>query len=513
MIINAADINNQEIYYDVAIIGSGAAGTTLAFELERSGLKVGVFESGGFEYDKRTQDLYKGYVSGRLIHAPLDTFRMRFFGGSTNCWGGSCVPYDEIDFQEKSYLNHSGWPLQYLDIQRYYHRSVKYLDIDSFDQDQDHEEIISGIEKSKIFTTKYWKRAANPQNFNSKYRELFAISTSVDLFLKLNLIRLESTDGSNKIQQCYFQNFSNETIKVKANKFILAMGGIEGTRLLLNSKNLFTNPVLEKVYGNIGRYYSPHINIEHGTFVPSPGVRVLSEYEAQMKGIEFRRFLTINENAIKKYELLNCKTILQTIESQSAPLVDEIFEYLNGRNLFDLGDESIDGYNNLIKSYLPDRFLSRLTMRRKNSFVLDTAFEQEPNYNSKIELVNDKDEFGLKKVKLTFDVKDSDIKRYLKYYKLLSLTVGEYNLGRFSYDETGQVFFKQVSGKSHHTGATRMSLNYRDGVVDSNCKVHGIENLFISSASVFPTPGHANPTLTIVGMAIRLADYIKETSL
>ncbi len=66
-----------------------------------------------------------------------------------------------------------------------------------------------------------------------------------------------------------------------------------------------------------------------------------------------------------------------------------------------------------------------------------------------------------------------------------------------------------LSGNYHFIGATRMSPDPRDGVVNANCKVHGVDNLYVAGCSVFPTGGHANPTLTIVALAIRLADHLR----
>jgi choline dehydrogenase-like flavoprotein len=509
MIFNDGDNSKILLNYDLAIVGAGVAGIILAIEMEQSGLRVAVFESGDFEFSKNTQDLYRGEVAGKLIHAPLDAYRMRFFGGSTNCWGGGCVPYDRIDFQERPYLAHSGWPLDYNSLEPYYHRASNYLEIGSFDYSKDRGEIISGIGKTKTFTTKYWKRANHSPKFNIKYRDFFKNSKTVDLFLNSNFYKIGKLDERNHITSIYLQDYSGNQIKVDANQFVLAMGGIEGTRLLLNSKHIFSTAAMERTYENIGRYYSPHVNLEHGTFVPAPGIPVISDYVQVSEAVQLRRFLTLSDFAINKYELLNCKTTLETAQANAAPLTDNVYSYLHGNTIFGGLDEKIDLYNSKLKDYLPERASNRLRIKRRHSYILDTAFEQEPNWNSKIELIQNKDKFGLKKVRLTFNAKQSDFDRYLKYFELLSRTVGELGLGRLSYDHTGKVFFEQVSGASHHTGATRMSKDYREGVVDCDCRVHGISNLFISSASIFPTPGHANPTFTIAGMAIRLADYLK----
>jgi choline dehydrogenase-like flavoprotein len=248
----------------------------------------------------------------------------------------------------------------------------------------------------------------------------------------------------------------------------------------------------------------------HGTFVSSPGIDVLYKYEPISNKVQFRRFLALTDYAINKYELLNAKTAFEENSAEAvAPLSDEIYTYLHGDSIPGGLNEEIDKYNVQVESLLPTKVSNKLRAKRSGAYILNNAFEQEPNWNSRIELIENKDYLGMKRVKLSFNAKDSDIKRYIQYFELLAKTVGELGLGRLSYDRTGEVFYtQQECGASHHTGTTRMSLNYSDGVVDTNCKIHGFKNLYVASASVFPTPSQANPTFTISALSIRLADFL-----
>jgi choline dehydrogenase-like flavoprotein len=88
------------------------------------------------------------------------------------------------------------------------------------------------------------------------------------------------------------------------------------------------------------------------------------------------------------------------------------------------------------------------------------------------------------------------------------------NLGEITYDEAGLRLYlrKRITAynsASHNIGTTRMSEDPRTGVVDQHAKVHGVSNLYVAGSSVFPTGGHANPTLTIVAHALLLADHLK----
>ena len=157
MLVNLKDLDAELPSYDVCIFGAGASGIVLALELEKLGVKVGLFESGNFTFDQNTQDMYKGIVVGNFKHAPIDSYRLRFFGGSTNCWGGACLPFDRVDFTFRSYLPDSGWPINYDDIQPYYSKATRYAGLRSNDRfDRSYGEVISGIEKTGIFKTKYW---------------------------------------------------------------------------------------------------------------------------------------------------------------------------------------------------------------------------------------------------------------------------------------------------------------------------------------------------------------------
>jgi hypothetical protein len=510
MIFENFKLSQKTINYDIVIVGAGIAGIILAMELGGAGKRVGLFESGGLEFDAKIQDLYKGELAGRLNHAPLDAYRMRFFGGSSNCWGGGCLPYDPIDFEKRPYLPRSGWPLQYSSLLPFYRRAVDYLEIDSFDFELDRKEVIGGISATGILQTKYWKRAEKSPNFKEKYFEFFKHSKTVDLYLNANLVRLEDLQGNGEIKSLYFKSYQKEDFKVIAKQYVLSMGGIENARLLLNSRALFLSPPLKKIYENIGKFYSPHINLMHGTFIPSPGVRVLNKYESITDKLQFRRFLTLTEDAINKYELLNPKTVFEEDSTEvAAPLSDEVYTYLYGNAIPGGVNQEIDQINSQIQKVFPSKLSNRLRIKRTSAYLLNNAFEQEPNWNSRIELNPEKDLLGLNRVRLIFNAKDSDIRRYVKYFELVAKTVGELGIGRLSYDRSGEVFYTQNEcGASHHTGTTRMSLDGGQGVVDVNCKIHGIKNLYVASASVFPTPSQANPTFTIAALSIRLADYL-----
>jgi choline dehydrogenase-like flavoprotein len=109
---------------------------------------------------------------------------------------------------------------------------------------------------------------------------------------------------------------------------------------------------------------------------------------------------------------------------------------------------------------------------------------------------------------LDWRVSDRSLKSSLRLMELLDEHLRKHDVGRIEENLT-ELRSLPYTDASHHLGTTRMSPDPKGGVVDANCQVHGVDNLFVAGSSVFPTAGHANPTLTIAAMSLRLADYLK----
>jgi choline dehydrogenase-like flavoprotein len=142
-------------------------------------------------------------------------------------------------------------------------------------------------------------------------------------------------------------------------------------------------------------------------------------------------------------------------------------------------------------------------------FRLNQMTEQIPNPDSRILLVEEKDAFGRNRVCLDWRLSSSDIRSIIRSQEIINEELQKAGLGRLQITMTKKKLPSNLQGGWHHMGTTRMHVNPGKGVVDENCRAHGISNLFIAGPSVFPTCGYANPVLTIVALAIRLADHVK----
>ena len=138
--------------------------------------------------------------------------------------------------------------------------------------------------------------------------------------------------------------------------------------------------------------------------------------------------------------------------------------------------------------------------------------EPAPNPDSRVILSSDRDMFGVNRVKLDWQISPLDIGSMIRFQEIMDAEFRRAGLGHLCVELEGVVPPSKphiISGGSHHMGTTRMNSNSKMGVVNENCRVHGVCNLYIAGSSVFPTTGYANPTLTIVALAVRLADHIK----
>jgi choline dehydrogenase-like flavoprotein len=121
MIQNADEIvHDAVIHANICIVGGGLAGITLALQPVRAGKSILLLESGDCAPTKEAQALNAGQVVDAALHSPPDTYRQRVLGGGTSIWGGRCVPFDPMDFDTRPWVDHSGWPIGYDDVEQHY---------------------------------------------------------------------------------------------------------------------------------------------------------------------------------------------------------------------------------------------------------------------------------------------------------------------------------------------------------------------------------------------------------
>ena len=504
MIINSTNLEDHTILQaDIGIIGGGAAGITLALELSKQeNLNICLLESGGLEFDSKIQKLYDEENEGTLLNNEshyLYQSRQRFLGGSTNHWAGYLRPLEPIDFKKRDWLAFSGWPFRFKELKPYYQRALTYFGISGFNDLPETPKSSSFNSKKKynsenlmtdssLFTTKYF-HVAKKLRFNRHFRRKLKNKHNLKLILNMNAVEIHPAEETSSIEQIKAVSLTKKELRLKAKYFVIAAGGIENARLLLYSKEVG----LRHLNDLTGRFFMEHPHIPAGTLFLTQKRHLLSLYARhyQKKLNHFASAaLFPTEKAMRENYLLNMniQLVKKFVRIEKGSIKD---------HSKDLGDQR---YPLLHKKY-----------RNFSYAYLKVRTEQSPNLESRVVLSTSKNSLGYPKSHLKWYLTNQDKESVRKNLLLLAKEFGRLGLGRLksSMEDLKGGWPDFTYGGSHHLGTTRMSLNPKKGVVDSNLKFQGYQNLFILGSSVFPTGGGVNPTFTILALTIRLADLIK----
>jgi choline dehydrogenase-like flavoprotein len=552
VIVNAESIPPGEtLSCDVCVVGAGAAGITAALELAKSGVEVVLVEGGGMKWNARCQNLYKGTVLNPDVHARLDEYRHRRLGGTTTVWGGRCIPFDNIDFECRDYVPYSGWPITLNDLERYYQRAHEYCDCGDYAYRVREAlpgaapDMIPGLPDGEVVTS-VLERFSLPTNFGAAYFTALNNTPHLRVLLNANCLSIGVTQNGGRVSHLELASFRKNQVRLEAKAFVLAAGGLEVTRLLLSSNQVHKHGIGNHS-GWLGRCYMSHLsgNIGEITVVGHPG-KVIFGYELDPTGVYCRRRFYIADHAQRKLRILNiavmldnppmhdpshrngvlslvfCAKRLRGIRTKIAP---EYSKYLTISGT--ASNVSWSHMRNVlcgipeIIAFLPEFAYKRIIRKRKipsvvlenkaNVYSLHYHAEQAPNPDSRVCLSTERDTFGVPRLLVDYRISDIDVESIYRAHTLIDQELRKHQCGYFTFSTSDVItdIRKQVGVGGHHIGTTRMSREASHGVVDSNCQVYGIRNLFIASSSVFPTSSQANPTLTIVAIAARVADHLK----
>lgn len=465
-------------HYDYCVCGSGAAGITAALRLAKAGAKVVLLEGGGLDYDAKSQKIYECDSVSMQLWPNLT--RLRYFGGTTNHWAGRCRPYKDIDFEPRDYFGMPGWPIKKKSIDQYLDEAKQILDLNGKFKEEP-----GTIDFQQSFVKDEYQ-LSKPTRFKDKYLQAVTDNRNIDLIINANVTHLDA--GSKQhITSVQVKNYEGHQRAVTANHFIIAMGGIENARILLLSNDRFTKGI-----GNhsdmVGRCFMEHLNVNFGSFVANPDA---------WNSTKFMQYYT-SEKFVKQHNIGSANVSLRIVtELRAYGRTRKIKEYLQ-KLTCDLGFE--DSVQHWVSFNCPGEGAS------------GTLCEQQPNLKSRVYLSDKVDELGMKQLVIDWQLTETDKKTIRLLAKETAKQMAEANIGRmklhdFVFDETLDI---PVYHHSHHMGTTRMSQTPEAGVVDTNCKVFGVDNLYIAGSSVFPTGGGGNPTMPLLQLTLRLVDYLIE---
>jgi choline dehydrogenase-like flavoprotein len=486
---------------DVCVLGGGAAGITITRALAAAGVDVLLLEGGELKATQRSQSLYEGRMetchrSRKEDGDYLTHTRLRFFGGSTNHWMGWCLPFDPIDLEHRPWIARSGWPIDHAELSRWYAPARALVEIPPFEEDHGASRTGSRPallrEASRVRTRIF--HYSPPTRFGTKYRFELVDASTVRVLLGANVLRLRADLGPEaRVASAEVKLEDIGDITVTARRWVLACGGIENARLLLLSDG--ENPAgLGNEHDLVGRFFADHPHagrVGEAVFTGLRSEKVAALYLSRKRDkhvgrIRTRGVFVLDAETQRREKLLGCSIQLSAKDGSGKKMTAAVAT-MAGR----LGRGAGLEFETVVRAGLSVRS------------------EQAPNPDSRVTLMDERDRLGLRRAKLDWRISDQDAHSIQRTLEILAHDLGASLLGRarlrFDVDDP----WSRTKGGAHHLGTTRMAASPTDGVVDADCKVHGLDNLWIAGSSVFPTTGHANPTLTIVALALRLADRLE----
>jgi choline dehydrogenase-like flavoprotein len=547
MISRASEIQNgSQLTAQVCIVGAGPAGIALALDVSSRGMTVLLIESGFMEVDLKTQSLYEGTVSDSRLHSPPDKYRHRRFGGSSAIWGGRCMPMDPIDFETRPYIEHSGWPISYEDLLPYYPTANHLAEAGRFSYDATDAlscnlpPLFLGFESSRVRTTGI-ERFSCPTHFGLRYRKRLELDQNIKVLLGANCVGVRLKRCKQEVNNLEVATLAGERFFIQAEAFVLAAGGLETARLLLTS-----NDVCPEGVGNqhdvVGRYYMCHIAGNVGTLqINGSTDNVRHGYEVSDEGIYCRRRLSIAPDEQRRLGLANSVARLhfpritdpshQNGVLSGLFLAQKLISYEYSKRLKD-GNASLADYarhalnvlgdpldtsaflaNWLVRRTLAERkFPSVILKNRSNRFSLEVHGEQAPFAASRVSLGSQIDALGMRRLNIDWRYCRNDIYSLEHTLDVFSEEFKRSGIGHFEFQreslEEDLTRFGAYGG--HHIGTARMGTDVRTSVVNSDCQIHSVNNLFIAGSAVFPTSSQANPTLTLIALALRLGNTLSK---
>lgn len=548
MILDAETVDHGScLHADVCIVGGGAAGIALALSLSGQGLAVLLLESGRMQEHAGTQALYAGEVADERLHSPPDKYRQRRLGGSTAIWGGRSMPLDPIDFETRAHVPDSGWPISYEDLLPFYPQANALLEAGRFAYRADEAlgpaapPMVRGF-TSGIVRTDGLERFSCPTNLGERYERRLRVAPDLRVLLGANCTGIHLHPDGRSVREVGVATLAGRRFRVLPRVVALACGGLETARLLLASRDVAPRGIGNE-HDVVGRYYMCHIAGNVGTLVFNGRPQdVRHGYEITPEGIYCRRRLAIAAGEQRRRGLANCVARLHfsriTDPRHRNGVLSGLFlarrfiSYEYGKRLQDGAEPTPSLYAQHLRNVLLDpldtaaflahwatkrtlaqrKFPSVILRNRTNRFSLEIHGEQAPRADSRVTLCDRVDALGMPQLRVDWRYGEQDIASVRGTLDLIAAELERSGAGRFAYDrdtlEEDLLRFGAYGG--HHIGTARMGTDPRTSVVNADCRVHSVHNLYVAGSAAFPTSSQANPTLTLVALSLRVGQHLAQ---
>lgn len=501
MIIDIREIGEQtKLKGQVVVIGSGIAGAEIATYLARHGRDVILIESGRKQFDPAIQKLNDVIFTGKR-HRELNpnsyyhqylppelrgVSRVRQFGGTSNVWTGKWKYLQPSDFEPRDWIPNSGWPIDFTDVLEHYRSAAKDYGFGDLEAEAMRPEIVkfrakiaeNGLKMSSF----YWEET--PTRTAIRFGDEMRRSDNMKVILGITATELKLDASCQRVTEVVCRSLEGKELIVEGETVILATGAFESARLLLASDSQLPNGIGNQ-YDLVGRFYTDHPKHHTGILKPDSLTKESAKELQYAPKPRFCVCFALDDGTQEKYKLLEHVLYIKPIYETTR---DRLWRLLKGRS--PVRDE-----NGVIAAY-------------RVKFVT----EQVPQKSSCLKLARELDALGQRKLEVDWNFTEQDRYSIAKTLELLTYRFAQAKLGKFEFGDKPPKL-ENMTDAAHQMGTTRMGNSPQEGVVDTDCRVFGTENLYVASSAVFPTGPSYSPTFTILALARRLGQHLLQKTL
>lgn len=536
---------------DVVVIGAGPIGIVTALELAHAGITVALIESGLERNDTAAQDL--STLDSRHVdyfHARSQLWVRRQLGGTTALWGGRCVNYDPLDFEDRPITACAPWPIRYADVEPYLQQACDWAVCGQavFNARQIPElaatDMVPGLPDGEIRTTDL-ERWSLPTRFGREYHAHLRTASALTVWTGLTCTEIVTVEAGDAVDHLVVKTLDGRSGRAVAADYIIAAGGLEATRLLLASDRHHPSG-LGNAGGHLGRWYMSHVEGRVAE-VQFHTDGVLYEHERDNDGVYVRRRFTFSPQLQRERALPNAAVWLVNppisdpthgsgiLSGVYLTLISPIGRFLLAAAIREAhtmryGSPRVMAHLcNILRDLVPSiRFAVSFSWARffrkgrkapgffvrsaNNRYPLHYHGEHLPHWDSRVELTDERDALGMRRIRTHIHFSAADIGSVSNAMGLIDEHLRHHGVGQVNWltDDTEGSVRAFLAGHAgfHQAGTTRMSHAPQDGVVDGDLQVHGVRGLYVASTSVLPTSSQANPTLLGIALGIRLARHL-----
>jgi hypothetical protein len=469
---------NKDLNTNFCIVGSGPAGSVLAKKLAEKGIQCILVEAGSLDDKHIKQPCFDKINIDKDYQINLNSSYQ--VGGASNLWSGKMHTLDEIDFIKRPYIKNFTWPFKKIKLISYYKKASKILSLPNKDNFNNFFLSTLKIKKNNTISIKNVYTANKPHNFKYFFKKKNYRLKNLKILTDSKVISLSQDVKNKKISYINIKDKKLNNFKIFAKNFILACGGVEIPRVLLNSKNKNFPLGIGNQHGNVGKYFSTHPKGNLGVAIINKETKFKLHRNKYISKGFLRAGIVLPHKIMIKKKIINHFV--------------EFYPYKEDEYIF-------KGLQKLkkIKSFFGYK-------ENQKYFHARYQLDQIPNKDNKVFLSKKKDKYGVPLININWKFTKDDQKNLIKFNNHIKEFFKIQNIGTldFNFEKNKKNF---IAIHSHFMGTTRMGSNPKNSVTNDIGKVHGIKNLFISGPSLFPTYGNSNPMLTIIALALKQCDY------